>query len=205
VCVVLELLADLSDGAERFPVEVVTEYEVTDAEITSLTSGFTYVTQNKWTPPTNPCELAIPMLDPAATTISEALDSQASARVVAHSAKKSRRVKPATGDEVDTSVESQDNPTETRRLFSRGLSCPLQVRMTAKCGWGLFTQRFIAKGTFLCEYVGELLTAPESERRTLLYISKGTHPVSGQARQINNSTDECADSVPIHLHHPLCV
>lgn len=35
----------------------------------------------------------------------------------------------------------------------------------------------VTPGSFVCEYVGELLTEPESERRTMQYLAQGLHPV----------------------------
>ena len=32
-------------------------------------------------------------------------------------------------------------------------------------GWAVRTQAFISKGTFVCEYVGEILTDNEADRR----------------------------------------
>lgn len=31
-------------------------------------------------------------------------------------------------------------------------------------------------GSFVCEYVGDVLTDPDSDRRSLYYVSQGTHP-----------------------------
>lgn len=36
-------------------------------------------------------------------------------------------------------------------------------------GWGLFTDKFVAKDEFLIEYVGEMVTHEEAERRGVVY------------------------------------
>ena len=36
---------------------------------------------------------------------------------------------------------------------------------TDQCGWGVETLADIPAGTFVCEYIGELITEQEAERR----------------------------------------
>lgn len=36
-------------------------------------------------------------------------------------------------------------------------------------GWGVRATKLIPKGTFICEYMGELITAEEAENRGLFY------------------------------------
>ncbi|MCL7046347.1 hypothetical protein MKW94_009892 [Papaver nudicaule] len=54
------------------------------------------------------------------------------------------------------------------RVVQRGLSSNLQVYLTAEGkGWGLRTLDDLPRGTFVCEYVGEILTTKElNERNT---------------------------------------
>ncbi|KAF8679099.1 hypothetical protein HU200_045861 [Digitaria exilis] len=48
------------------------------------------------------------------------------------------------------------------RVVQRGIACKLQVFLTQEGkGWGLRTLDELPKGTFICEYVGELLTNME--------------------------------------------
>ncbi|KAJ4802637.1 SET-domain containing protein lysine methyltransferase family protein [Rhynchospora pubera] len=52
------------------------------------------------------------------------------------------------------------------RVVQRGITCQLQVFMTGNGkGWGLRTVDEIPKGTFVCEYAGEILTAKEYQER----------------------------------------
>lgn len=53
------------------------------------------------------------------------------------------------------------------RLVQQGITVNLQVFMTPEKGWGLRTLEDIPKGTFVCEYVGEIVTNTELfERNT---------------------------------------
>ena len=47
--------------------------------------------------------------------------------------------------------------------LQKGIRVPLQVFKTEKKGWGLRSPVFIPVGTFVCEYVGEILTDSEAE------------------------------------------
>ncbi|XP_006868742.1 PREDICTED: histone-lysine N-methyltransferase SETMAR [Chrysochloris asiatica] len=51
------------------------------------------------------------------------------------------------------------------RVVQRGLQFHLQVFKTDKKGWGLRTLEFIPKGSFVCEYAGEVLGFREVQRR----------------------------------------
>ena len=51
------------------------------------------------------------------------------------------------------------------RVVGRGRSVPLEVFKTDQCGWGVKTLADIPAGTFVCEYIGELITEQEAERR----------------------------------------
>ncbi|CAO2840490.1 unnamed protein product [Amaranthus hypochondriacus] len=54
------------------------------------------------------------------------------------------------------------------RVIQRGLSHTLQVFLTPEGkGWGLRTMEDIPKGSFICEYVGEILTCTELHKRNL--------------------------------------
>ncbi|KAL8160699.1 hypothetical protein V2J09_002236 [Rumex salicifolius] len=55
------------------------------------------------------------------------------------------------------------------RVVQRGISCKLQVFWTPEGkGWGLRSLDELPKGTFVCEYVGEVLTISELHQRSLL-------------------------------------
>ena len=52
------------------------------------------------------------------------------------------------------------------RVVQKGIQLPLQVFWTGSDkGWGLRCAIPVRKGTFICEYVGEVVTHQESERR----------------------------------------
>nr|XP_043633573.1 histone-lysine N-methyltransferase SUVR4 [Erigeron canadensis] len=62
------------------------------------------------------------------------------------------------------------------RVVQRGITCKLQVFSTEAKGWGVRTLECLPKGSFICEYVGEILTntelwernrqGPKNERHT---------------------------------------
>ncbi|KAG8641825.1 hypothetical protein MANES_12G036100v8 [Manihot esculenta] len=54
------------------------------------------------------------------------------------------------------------------RIVQRGIRCKLQVFFTSEGkGWGLRTLEKLPKGTFVCEYVGEILTNKELHERNI--------------------------------------
>ncbi|NXG06055.1 SETMR methyltransferase, partial [Sakesphorus luctuosus] len=52
------------------------------------------------------------------------------------------------------------------RVVQRGLHLRLQVFRTPCKGWGVRTLEFVPRGTFVCEYAGEVLGWAEARRRT---------------------------------------
>ncbi|KAG1354014.1 Histone-lysine N-methyltransferase SUVR4 [Cocos nucifera] len=66
------------------------------------------------------------------------------------------------------------------RVVQRGIRCNLQVFFTGqRKGWGLRTLEELPRGTFACEYVGEILTNMELYDRTVQTTgdAKHTYPV----------------------------
>lgn len=66
------------------------------------------------------------------------------------------------------------------RLVQRGITCNFQVFLTPDGkGWGLRTLEDLPKGSFVCEYVGEILTTVELYERNMQSTSRGkqTYPV----------------------------
>ncbi|NXY92032.1 SETMR methyltransferase, partial [Alcedo cyanopectus] len=61
------------------------------------------------------------------------------------------------------------------RLVQRGLQLPLQVFQTEKKGWGLRALEPVAKGTFVCEYAGEVLGYQEARRRIQAQTAKDSN------------------------------
>ncbi|GAB4830093.1 hypothetical protein Ancab_019735 [Ancistrocladus abbreviatus] len=65
------------------------------------------------------------------------------------------------------------------RVVQRGITCKLQVFMTHEGkGWGLRTLEDLPKGSFVCEYVGEILTITELHRRIFRRRSNDKHSYS---------------------------
>ncbi|XP_028805671.1 histone-lysine N-methyltransferase, H3 lysine-9 specific SUVH6-like [Neltuma alba] len=52
------------------------------------------------------------------------------------------------------------------RVSQRGIKFPLEVYKTDKRGWGVRSLRSIPSGSFVCEYIGELLEDKVAEQRT---------------------------------------
>ncbi|XP_065853628.1 histone-lysine N-methyltransferase SUVR4 [Euphorbia lathyris] len=90
------------------------------------------------------------------------------------------------------------------RVVQRGLRCNLQVFMTGEGkGWGIRTVEKLAKGTFICEYVGEILTNTELYDRNLQINGSGsgghTYPVTldadwGSERLLKDEEALCLDA-----------
>ncbi|XP_022929591.1 histone-lysine N-methyltransferase SUVR4-like [Cucurbita moschata] len=67
------------------------------------------------------------------------------------------------------------------RVVQRGISCKLQVYFTCEGkGWGLRTLKNLPKGSFVCEYVGEVLTNTELYDRNMQSTGneRHTYPVT---------------------------
>ncbi|KAG5044411.1 hypothetical protein JHK87_008326 [Glycine soja] len=67
------------------------------------------------------------------------------------------------------------------RIVQRGIACKLQVFSTREGkGWGLRTLEDLPKGTFVCEYVGEILTNMELYERIMQDTGneRHTYPVT---------------------------
>ncbi|KAM3390039.1 hypothetical protein ACQJBY_011915 [Aegilops geniculata] len=66
------------------------------------------------------------------------------------------------------------------RVVQRGIRCNLQVFFTEEGrGWGLRTLDDLPKGTFVCEYAGEILTNTELHERAIqnMQNARHTHPI----------------------------
>ncbi|XP_043944267.1 histone-lysine N-methyltransferase SUV39H2 isoform X2 [Protopterus annectens] len=65
-------------------------------------------------------------------------------------------------------------PDCTNRVVQKGTPYPLCIFRTSDGrGWGVKTLQKIKKNSFVMEYVGEVITSEEAERRGQLYDSKG--------------------------------
>lgn len=57
-------------------------------------------------------------------------------------------------------------PSCHNRVSQRGIRFPLEVFKTETMGWGLRSLSLIPSGSFVCEYVGELIQDDEAQKRT---------------------------------------
>lgn len=55
--------------------------------------------------------------------------------------------------------------TCNNRVIQHGLTQRFQLFRTKGKGWGLRTLRHIPKGTYVCEYVGEIISDSEADHR----------------------------------------
>ncbi|KAJ3680613.1 hypothetical protein LUZ60_016891 [Juncus effusus] len=56
-------------------------------------------------------------------------------------------------------------PTCLNRVSQNGMKFKLQIFKTEKMGWGVRSLNFIPSGSFVCEYIGELLNDEEAQKR----------------------------------------
>nr|CAD7426987.1 unnamed protein product [Timema monikensis] len=60
------------------------------------------------------------------------------------------------------------------RVVQNGRLVDLAIFRTKNgCGWGVKAMQMIRKGTFVCEYVGEVITNEEAEKRGMIYDAEG--------------------------------
>lgn len=59
------------------------------------------------------------------------------------------------------------------RVVQKGRKIPLQVFKTAAKGWGVRSTQFIHKGTFIEEYIGEVIKVEEGDARGAIYDKLG--------------------------------
>ncbi|GBM34563.1 Histone-lysine N-methyltransferase EHMT1 [Araneus ventricosus] len=98
------------------------------------------------------------------------------------------------------------------RVVQKGLSYPLQLFRTLNRGWGVRTLKDLARGTFVCEYVGEVISEDEINRRTDdtylfdLESKTGDNCIDGRfygniARFINHSCEPNLVSIRVFIEH----
>ncbi|PAN07369.1 hypothetical protein PAHAL_1G330100 [Panicum hallii] len=79
-------------------------------------------------------------------------------------------------------------PTCRNRVSQHGIKFRLQAFKTNSMGWGVRTLDFIPYGSFVCEYIGELLKDEEAQKRKndeyLFAIGKNYHDVPRWKAQI---------------------
>ena len=64
-------------------------------------------------------------------------------------------------------------PTCRNRVVQRGIAQSIQVYKTRHKGWAVRALAPIPKGSFVCEYTGEIITTEEAERRGVEYDKSG--------------------------------
>lgn len=73
-------------------------------------------------------------------------------------------------------------PSCHNRVSQHGIKFPLEVFKTGTMGWGLRSLSLIPSGSFVCEYVGELIQDDEAQKRTndeyLFAIGNNYHDVA---------------------------
>lgn len=57
-------------------------------------------------------------------------------------------------------------PSCSNKISQNGIKFPFEVFKTEKMGWGVRSRAFIPMGSFICEFVGELLKDEEAQMRT---------------------------------------
>ncbi|ESQ49643.1 hypothetical protein EUTSA_v10020577mg [Eutrema salsugineum] len=87
------------------------------------------------------------------------------------------------------------------RVVQRGIKCELQVYFTEEGkGWGIRTLQDLPKGTFVCEYIGEILTNTELyERNIRCSGERHTYPVTldadwGSEKDLKDEEALCLDA-----------
>ena len=65
-------------------------------------------------------------------------------------------------------------PSCLNRVVQNGLTVNLCIfRTSNSCGWGVKALQAIKKGSFVCEYVGEVIKSEEAEKRGKVYDAEG--------------------------------
>uniref|UniRef100_T1GLX6 Histone-lysine N-methyltransferase n=1 Tax=Megaselia scalaris TaxID=36166 RepID=T1GLX6_MEGSC len=65
-------------------------------------------------------------------------------------------------------------PDCNNRIIQNGRKNSLCIFKTSNnCGWGVKTEKTIYKGDYVCEYVGEVITNKEADRRGKIYDAQG--------------------------------
>ncbi|TMS39361.1 hypothetical protein L596_005898 [Steinernema carpocapsae] len=97
------------------------------------------------------------------------------------------------------------------RIIQRGRQVPLLIMDTAGRGWGIFTLAFIKKGTFVTEYVGDVITDAEARQRgdteyqwdlTTFYKQQmviDSKCRGNESRFVNHSCDPNLASIPFRI------
>lgn len=91
----------------------------------------------------------------------------------AYNCKKRIRVPPGT-PVFECNKRCKCGPECMNRVVQQGRKHSLCIFKTPNgCGWGVRTLRTIYEGQYICEYVGEIITYEETERRGQIYDAQG--------------------------------
>lgn len=161
-----KLCHDISKGKEFYPISI-----VNGVDKHTTPSNYSYVTENCETKPVNidrtitslqscRCEDNCTSQSCICATISIRCWYDANGRL----AKEFNFSDPPMIFECNRACECWQ--TCSNRVVANRSRCRLQVYRSPKNqGWSVRTLRDIARGTFVCEYVGELITDQEAEHR----------------------------------------
>ncbi|KAI5655786.1 hypothetical protein M9H77_32973 [Catharanthus roseus] len=90
-------------------------------------------------------------------------------------------------------------PSCYNRVSQHGIKLPLEIFKTETRGWGVRSLTSISSGTFICEYVGELLEDKEAEQRTndeyLFDIGHNYSDFFVDPDELRSSADQPAEEV----------
>ncbi|XP_077995961.1 histone-lysine N-methyltransferase EHMT1-like [Glandiceps talaboti] len=98
------------------------------------------------------------------------------------------------------------------RVVQKGMRYQLQVFRTRNIGWGVRTAEYIPKGSYICEYVGEMITSEQADGRPDNYLfdleSKDHsvfcldgHYYGNVSRFINHRCDPNIVPVEVYIEH----
>ncbi|EDW82604.1 uncharacterized protein Dwil_GK25046 [Drosophila willistoni] len=77
------------------------------------------------------------------------------------------------------------------RVVQHGRQLELVLFKTSNgCGWGVRTDHALAKGEFICEYIGEIITSKEADKRAKLYENCGRRRIYLFALDYNVAQDD---------------
>lgn len=98
------------------------------------------------------------------------------AGLIASSYTKDKRVKAAKGTPIyECNFMCSCGPSCYNRVVQFGRQFPVCIFRTANGrGWGVKTCSYLKRGTFITEYMGEVITTEEAERRGIQYDMEGS-------------------------------
>ncbi|KAJ9070205.1 hypothetical protein DSO57_1010899 [Entomophthora muscae] len=101
-------------------------------------------------------------------------------------------------------------PSCTNRTVQNGRQVKIQIFKTEDKGWGVRALQKIKKGSFIMEYVGEVITSDEAERRGVLYDARQSTYLfdmdyeHGHAEDCSYTIDACFFGNSSHFFNHSC-